>query len=285
MTYKIAFSNHKGGTGKSQTVVQTAAALARAGKNVLVVDMDPQANATRRLGIEWSDQAVATSVSEAIKANVPGAGQAAVMPCTWEQEEGRRIDVLPARRDLIARDGEASELGNVLRLAVALEGWSDYYNFILIDTRPDLGHLVEMAWAAADTVVLVVAANFDSVDGAITVRDDIAKKAKFLYNPNLAVGGVIVTRVRGTAEDKFQIEGINNAFGDTVWDLTTSKPLGDYEVEQTPSAIPEWTRLAEADSAACSVSAWTDARGRTCTAIFDQIAKHITALVPEPVMA
>ncbi len=75
MPVTILFANNKGGVQKTGCTVQTAAGLARQGLNVLVVDMDPQANATRRLGIDWDPANPIPSVSEAIAANAEGAGE------------------------------------------------------------------------------------------------------------------------------------------------------------------------------------------------------------------
>src|SRR5690606_6893673 len=84
MPVTILFANNKGGVQKTGCTVQTAAGLARQGLNVLVVDMDPQANATRRLGIEWDPANPIPSISEAIAANAEGAAEGAVIECGWK---------------------------------------------------------------------------------------------------------------------------------------------------------------------------------------------------------
>lgn len=292
MTQTILFANNKGGVQKTGVVVQTAAALARRGLRVLVVDTDPQANATRRLGVEWDPAHPIPSVSEAIAANLEGAGQGAVTRCGWTDEEGRPtpeaelIDVIPARFDLINREGEAGGVGAGRRLKKALGGgWTDVYDAVLIDSRPDLGHLVQMAMAAADYVVIPCDAGYDGVEGAIRVRDFVEAHAEDLANPGLRIGGVIITRKRSTAEADFQVEGVRERFGDLVWSLRTTRTLpGDVVQELTPDFIPEWTRFAEADGAAASLSAWSDARGRTTAAIFDQVARNIVERILAPAL-
>jgi chromosome partitioning protein len=290
MTHTIVFANNKGGVAKTGTAVQTAAALARAGHDVLAVDMDPQANATRRLGIEWDPENPIPSVSEAIAANTPGAGEGALIACGWVKDDGsptaeaEHIDVLPARFDLINRETEAGAVGALRRLKKALQGWTDDYDYILIDTQPNLGHLVQMAMAAADAVIIPSDPGYDSVEAAIRVADFVARHAEDLGNPNLRVAGVIVTRKRETAEARFQLEGIQERFKDLVWDLRTTKTIpGGGGVELTPSYIPEWTRFAEADSMSVSLGTWNDARGRQAAGMFDQIARHITAAFPAAV--
>lgn len=290
MTHTIVFANNKGGVAKTGTMVQTAAALARAGYDVLAVDTDPQANATRRFGIEWDPANPIASVSEAIVANEVGAGEGAVIACAWTDRDGNptaeagHIDVLPARFDLLNREAEAGTVGAVRRLKKALTGWTDDYDYVLIDTRPDLGHLVQMAMAAADAVLIPSDPGYDSVEAAIRVADFVSRHAEDLGNPGLRVAGVIVTRKRETAEARFQVEGLIERFGDLVWDLRTTKTIpGDVVVELTPSHIPEWTRFAEADSMSASLADWTDGRGRAASGLFDQIAHRIVREFPPTV--
>ncbi|MFB7800432.1 MULTISPECIES: ParA family protein [unclassified Isoptericola] len=282
MTVILTVANNKGGVAKSTTTVQTAAALARAGMRVAVVDSDPQGNATRRLGIEWDPANPIPSLSEAISAGVEGAAAGALIGCGWVDESGNptreaeQIDVVPARFDLINREAEAGTVGAVRRLKKALAGWSDDYDVVLIDSRPDLGHLVQMAFAASDAVIIATDLGYDGPEGAIRVADFVAAHAEDLGNPGLHVGGVVVTRKRNTAEHAFQLEGLVERFGELVWDLRTTKTIpGNVEVELTPAHIPEWIRFSEADSAAVSLSAWGDERGRTTAGLYDQVAAHI----------
>ena len=281
MTSTIAFVNHKGGTGKTSVCVQTAAALARAGYRVLVVDLDPQANASRRLRTEHDPANPRPSVSEAITGGL-GAGQHAVIRCGWDAREADRIDVMPARTDLLNREAEAGQVGAVRRLAKALTGWTDVYDFVLIDTRPDLGHLVQQALAAANHAVLVTNATYDGHEGAIRIADFITINADDLHNPHLNVVGVVITQVESTNANRFQIEGMHQHFGELVWNLHTQKIPG---VDATPPHIPHWTRFAEADAAAVPLSAWNDRTATTTVALFDQVAARLvnaTTTAAEP---
>lgn len=276
MTFVVAIANNKGGVAKTGTAVQLAAALGRRGLGVLVADMDPQANASRRLGVTWDPANPTPTMSEAIAANRDGAGAGAAVACGWGDDvpEAKNIDVLPARFDLGNRENEAGSVGAVRRLRKALRGWTEDYDVVIIDTRPDLGHLVQMAFAAADTVLIVTTPEYDPVEGAVRVRDFVQQHAEDIGNENLTVGGVVVTMRRKTAEQNFQLEGLLETFGDLVWDLRTTRPLlGGGEQEVTPSYIPMRTRFSEADSAATSLSAFPrDATGIASTAIFDTLA-------------
>lgn len=277
MAFVVVVANNKGGVGKSQFVVQLTAALARRGLKVLVGDLDPQANATRRLGVGWSPDEPVPTMSEVIRADTRGAGQGAVLACAWTTPEAELIDVLPARFDLINREAEAGVVGAHRRLVKALDGWAESYDVLILDTPPNLGHLPQLGFAAADTVLIVAEPEYDAVEAAVRVRDFIDEHAADLTNPNLTVGGVIVTMRRATSEHNFQLEGLKDLFGDLVWDLRTTHVQEDgTEVEVTPSHIPAWSRFAEADSAAASLAAWTDARGRETTALFDVVAQQFT---------
>lgn len=279
MTHIAVISNDKGGVSKSQVTVQLAAALARATKRVLVIDFDPQANATRRLGIEWNPEEPFATMSEVIKADQVGVGEGAVLACGWTDADGsptgeaEYIDVLPSRFDLVNRETEAGVVGAVRRLKKALEGWTDVYDAILIDTPPSLGHLTQMAMAAADTVIIPATAQYDSVEAAIRVSDFVARHAGDLANPELTVGAVIVTRYKDQLEHEFQVQGLRDTFGDLVWDLTGVVELPNGNEVIIPRYIREWARYADADSAAVSLSAWRDREGRRTVAAFDALAR------------
>lgn len=279
MTHIAAIANNKGGVGKTEVVCQTAGALARRGLRVLVVDMDPQANATRRLGVEWDPAAPIPTMAEVIKADQDGAGEGAVVQCGWTNPAGEPtaeaelIDVLPSRFDLINRETEAGVIGAARRLTKALRGWTERYDVVLIDTRPDLGHLVQMSLAAANTVIIPTDPNYDSIEAAIRVRDFIDRHAIDIANPNLTLGGVIITRRKNTSEQDFQIDGIHEQFGDLVWKLGGLVTYPDGSELLVPHYIPEWSRFAEADASAASLADWADRNGRKTVALYDAIAR------------
>nr|WP_157837930.1 AAA family ATPase [Cellulosimicrobium sp. MM] len=156
MPVTILFANNKGGVQKTGCTVQTAAGLARQGLNVLVVDMDPQANATRRLGIEWDPDNPIPSVSEAIAANTEGAGEGAVIECGWKNAAGeataeaKHIDVIPPVRPHQPRS--RSRHRRRVRVCEGTTGWTEDYDVVLIDSaRP--WHLVQMSMSARRRVI------------------------------------------------------------------------------------------------------------------------------------
>lgn len=269
MTTSYVVSNNKGGVGKTAVVTQLAFGLARAGQRVLVVDLDPQANASRRLGWSFDHVNPVPTISEAIKANENGVGEDAVVTCAGTHMDGSplSIDLLPSRPDLENRISEAGAVGAQRRLVRALSGWTDdRYDFILIDTPPSLGHLTQLGLAAADGVLIVTEPEFDSIEGAVRVRDFIEAHAIDLANPSLYLAGIIVSRLRSQiGEHKFQIDGLE--------EIAPGKVLQPI--------IPERSVYKDASGAAASITDYRTAAGRAMTEVYDQLTATIQNLAKE----
>lgn len=237
MALRVALGNNKGGTGKTSSTINLAAALAEEGKTVLVVGMDPQMNAERRMGLHVDEDNPIPTVSEAIRDGRSGVAIDAVTDIAWPAPYNERIRVIPARYDLENRISEAAVLGAVSRLRNVLEGVDDTYDFTLIDCPPSLGHLTQMALCAADVAVITLEPEYDAVASAVRFRDFIEAQAAELKNPELAVLGYIVNRSRPSlGAHAFQIEGLAERFGaDKVWEphiteRTAIKDAADSEV-------------------------------------------------------
>lgn len=153
----IAIANEKGGTGKTTTAVNVAALLAASGKRVLLVDADPQSNATQALG--FRPESVSTSLYHVL------IGQADATAVIRRTDIGA-LDLLPASVDLAGASVELIELPDrELRLRGALEELQNLYDIIVIDCPPSLGILTVNALAAADSVLVPVDLSFFAVDG------------------------------------------------------------------------------------------------------------------------
>ncbi|MER0450175.1 ParA family protein [Streptomyces sp. Edi4] len=214
---RTAVLNNKGGIGKSTTAVRLAEALAKRGKRVLLVDMDPQGNATRRLGVRYEEGA--PSISEAILANKVGAAAGVIRDISWDADYADRIKVCPAWLELEERMYEAGAPGSHLRLAKALQGADDDFDETVLDCPPSLFHLANLALAAAHQALIVTEAEQDSVRGAKRVRQHIADNKFQLHNDELELIGVIVSRMENTTPvDIAQLASIRTLFGDLVWD-------------------------------------------------------------------
>lgn len=217
---RVAIGNHKGGSGKTATTINVAAALAEVGYRVLIVDLDPQANASRRCGVRFNPAEPTLTVSEAIEAAKPGVeGTAAeaLVSVAWPEPYAERVDLLPSRFDLENRISEAATVGAVGRLRRALAGADREHAVTLIDCPPSLGHLTQLALAAADVAVTTVEPEYDSVEGALRYTEFIAANAAELGNPTLTLAGVIVGRVRSQlGAHSFQLDGLADVFDERL---------------------------------------------------------------------
>jgi cellulose biosynthesis protein BcsQ len=257
---RVAFSNNKGGAMKTTWCKEIAATLARRGRDVLVIDMDPQANLTRRMGVADDPEHPRPTVSEAIKANQSGCIADAIVPCGWDDETAARIDVVPSRIDLEMRVSEAALLGSVLRLRTALGDVTDEYDWVLIDCAPSMGHLTHLALAASDAVLIPVVPEFDHVVGGQRMAEFIADYRTMLHSPDLEAIGVLVGGLRSnTALHSFHVEGLGAVFGDIVW---------------SPH-VPHRTGIAEAQDKAMPVHAYDSGLSREIAWIYEEIADRL----------
>lgn len=178
MAQTIAIANHKGGVGKTTTALNIGAGLARRGYNVLLVDMDAQANLTDTLRVSTTDD-----IYKVLK------GQTAK-----PQHVSEHLDALPATLDLAAADLELSTtIGREQLLKEALTPLKPLYDYIIIDTAPTLGLLTVNALSAADAVIIPLTAEYYAVSGLtnLTALIDSVRKR---INKRLQIKGVIITQ-------------------------------------------------------------------------------------------
>ncbi|MFC4883728.1 ParA family protein [Streptomyces beijiangensis] len=226
MARRVAMVNNKGGVGKSGTTIRLAEGLAKAGKRVFVVDMDPQGNSSQMLGWHYDPVVKQPTISQAIKANTegndaPGSARTVFQPIAWQCSYAERISIAPARLPLENRMSEAGIGGAWRRLDTALEGVDDNVDYTLIDCPPSLFHLTQLGLAAAHDAVIVTDADFYAIEGAQRARDFIKHKApKDLGNPGLELRGVIINKYRETVRQAEQRDSIRRIFGPLVWDPT-----------------------------------------------------------------
>lgn len=263
---RLSLAVDKGGSGKTAYVVLLAEALAARGRRVLVVDMDPQGNAGRRLGVDRDDESDAPTVSEVIEANEKGIASEAIVPCGWEHELAQKIWVLPARTELGNRVYEAGKLGAVRRLAKGLDGADEDVDVVLIDNHPGLDHLVQLGLAASDGVLGSAAPEFDDIDGALKIKKFVAEEAENLHRPDLEYVALVPNRVRANlAGHKFQLGELGANF-ETVWsplipERSLIKDANDnaLPLRALPSSTTRKEILEIADAHARNVIRWQEA--------------------------
>lgn len=221
MGWRVVSANNKGGAGKTATTVGLSAALAEMGHRVLAVDMDPQGNLTRRLGydeVSWEGRSTIADTLR-LRRDQPVDPREAIVGCAWEHELASRIDILPSvPPKLESRQREAGqEAGAENRLRRVLDQVDGDYDITLIDVPPGLGHLTDMALAAADRVLIVLMPEYDYVQGAVRMVHYVEGEREPLGRPDLQVAGVIVTNHdAGAATHRAQLDNLPNLFADEM---------------------------------------------------------------------
>lgn len=180
MTKIIAFSNHKGGVGKTTSCINVGAALNRLGLKILLVDIDPQSNLTQSLGVIETQN------------NIYGAlrGDYDLKPV--KILEG--FDIVPATIDLSACEVELSnKLDREFFLKDVLESLKKKYDYILIDCPPSMGLLTINAFTACDEILIPLQSEFLATQGLTKIVEVISMIKKRL-NPNIKIGGIFLTQ-------------------------------------------------------------------------------------------
>ncbi len=201
----IAFANQKGGVGKTTSAVNIASSLAAKKYSVLLVDCDPQGNATSGLGIRKK------SSSGSVYDVIIGRSKTADMVCSTAV---KNLSVLPSSMDLVGAEIELIDMADrEARLRAALEQVRDSYDFIIIDCPPSLGLLTLNCLTAADGVVIPLLCEFYSLEGISQLTQTI-RHVKSRVNPSLELIGVLVNMYDGRLTLTVQVmEEIKRYFG------------------------------------------------------------------------
>lgn len=223
-THIVAITNQKGGVGKTTTAVNLAASLAATKRRTLLIDLDPQGNATMGCGIDKYH--LTHSILDLLM-------NEAEFKEVMQHRPDFKLDVLPANRDLTAAAvGLLDSHEKERRLKTVLSPITEQYDYIIIDCPPTLNMLTLNALAAADSVLIPMQCEYFSLEGLTSLLDTI-EQARASFNPRLTIEGILRTmydsRNRLTNDVNQQLY---QHFGNTVYE----------------TVIPRNVRLAEAPS-------------------------------------
>jgi chromosome partitioning protein len=220
-----ALANQKGGVGKTTTAINLAACLAEAGERTLVIDLDPQANATSGLG----ERANGTSSLDLLD-GIP-------LDRLVKATRFARLDLVPSRPDLAGAAVELARRDDGERyLAEALAGAGEQYGFVFVDCPPSLGPLTVNALAAADRVLVPVQAEYYALEGLAQLVSSV-ELVRARLNAKLSLGGVLLTMVDRRTRLAAEVAAeVRRHFGELVF--RTSVPRSVRVAEAPSHGLP-----------------------------------------------
>ena len=218
----LAIANQKGGVGKTTTAINIAAALVMAGKKCLIIDLDPQGNATTGLGIDkkpyQGSHLLLTNASKAIEAIV--------------HSEITGLDLIPSTTTLAEAETELASLPDrALRLRAAKKELAQRYDLIVVDCPPSVGFFPSNALSCCDLVLVPIQCEYYAMEGLTQILSGIAAiKAKL--NPQLRVTGILLTMYEPSTFAKEVVSEVRGHFAELVYDTKIPR---DIALAEAPS--------------------------------------------------
>jgi chromosome partitioning protein len=239
----VAIANQKGGVGKTTTAVNLGAALAELGKRILLIDLDPQANATSSFGLEEVDQ---------ISLYQPLLGEA---PITEKILPTRRegLFIVPADLDMAGAEVEIARMPNHLtRLAEALKplGVDQTFDFVFLDCPPSLGILMSNALAAADELLTPIQCEYFALEGLVKIVRLIEQVLDSGANERLELAGIVMTMFDARTNLSQQVVAdVRKHFGERVYETLIPRSVRLSEAPSFGKSILEYASSGRAAKA------------------------------------
>jgi chromosome partitioning protein len=220
----ITIANQKGGVGKTTTAINLSAALAGAGKRVLLIDLDPQGNSSLTF---LAHEAIELSVYELLT-DTDVIREQVIRPTSVPG-----LDIVPSRISLAKFESKLlGEFDAPFRLKDRMDGLAGTYEFIIIDTPPTLGLITVNALVASDYVIVPIQPSYFALEGTDDLLDTV-EKVKARPNPNLELLGVLITLLdKRTTLAKDIHDQIRGVFGAKVFETVISKSV---RLEESPA--------------------------------------------------
>ncbi|MCO6491333.1 MAG: ParA family protein [Phaeodactylibacter sp.] len=225
----ISLLNHKGGVGKTTSVINIGAAMVELGKRSLLIDLDPQANLTLSLGAARPPQ----TIYEAMR------GESELMPLPVKEN----LDVIVSTLDLSGAEMELiNEAGREFILRELLSPLREEYDFIIIDCPPSLGLLTLNALTSSDYVIIPLQTEFLALQGLAKIKQ-VIQKVKLRLNKGLEIGGVIATMYDSRKVlNRDVVETIKKYFGDLVFETMIRDNVALAEAPSQRKDIFDYSR-------------------------------------------
>ena len=240
VTKIIAFAHQKGGVGKTTSAINIAAALGIAEKRTLLIDCDPQGNASSGVGVRKNQ--IKTTVYDVLIGRCRAAD-------ALIRTEYQNLSVLPSGMDLAAAELELADVENRQnRLKDPLSEIAGDFDYILIDCPPSLGMLTINALTAADGVIIPMQCEYFSLEGLSQIMMTI-KQVKKLYNPSLSLTGILVTMYNGRLNLSLQVlDELKKHYADKLFSVAVTRNVRLSEAPSYGAPIQYYDKYAKGSS-------------------------------------